>query len=244
MGVACSLQPLASPIPPPISLAPLGALSRGPQGAEIPAFPGAGCRDSKTLSLGEALAPSTQGGRSGHIVAVSCLSHLGLRVGRSLRCSHHKCPDTESQRTGRASFQRGLGNLSCRQALRSPRERSADVPEDHSSCPQPSPALPRLFPASGYGAAYVTGWQPGAELGALAARDGLPPPPTVRPSLRAPVPHVDVCGGSSQAWEESLGTAWWPPAHFHFLPPNLAWKMTQSPPSHGPEATKQRLLHP
>lgn len=199
VGVARSLQPLASPIPPPISLAPLGALSRGRQGAEIPAFPGAGCRDSTTLSLGEALAASTQGDRSGHVVAVSCLGHSGSRVGRSLRCSHHKCPDTESQRTGRASFQRGPGNLSCRQALRSPRERSADVPEDHSSCPQPSPALPRLFPASGYGAAYVTGWQPGAELGALVARDGLPPPPTVRPAPQSP------CSTCGRVWWELTG---------------------------------------
>ena len=206
MGVECSpgiMEPAASGLPLPTpnfsgsSCSPLGALSRGRRGAEIPAFPGAGCRDSKTLSLGEALAPSTQGGRSGRIVAVSCLSHSGLRVGRSLRRSHHKCPDTESQRTGRASFQRGLGNLSCRQALRSLQERSADVPEDHSSCPQPSPALPRLFPASECGAAYVTGWQPGAELGALVARDGAAPISHGQASPSEPLFHVWTCAAGA-----------------------------------------------
>lgn len=75
-------------------------------------------------------------------------------------------------RLGRASSKEGRGNLSCSQSLRSLQGQSADAPGDRSSCPEPSPALPWLFPGPGYGAAYVTGWKAEAGLGAPEARDG------------------------------------------------------------------------
>lgn len=53
--------------------------------------------------------------------------------------------------------------------------------------PSPAWALPWLFPAPGYVAAYVTGWKPRAGLGALVARDGAALSSHSRPSPSEPL---------------------------------------------------------
>ena len=138
--------------------------------------------------------------------------------------------------------------MSCQQALRSLRERSADAPGDHSSCPRPSPSLSWLFPVPGYGAAYVTGWEPGAGLGALVARDGAVPTSPYQDSHSVPLFSLGVCGGGGGLQEGDHRPGWdhcgWClPKHFVLpsFPPILAQKVAQPPSFHQSETTKQPL---
>lgn len=85
--------------------------------------------------------------------------------------------------------------------------------------PRPPPALPRLFPVPGNGAAYVTGWTAGAGL-------GPPPSPTAGQPLRARSPCGDVGEGTSHTRGNHHAQ---PGACQHLLPPVLAQKMAQPP---------------
>lgn len=211
-----TLRPPAAPTRPPISLASLAPLlGPGMQRYRAPRSPWGWLQRCQATFCGRGPGSRTQGGCCGCCEAVSGLSHSGLRVGRSLRRSHHKCPDRESQRMGRASSQAGLGNLSCRQALRSLQERSADAPEDHSSCP---PAQP------GNAMAISSPWVRSSLCNRLEARGraggtcdkgrGCSHLPQSGQPLRAPVPRVQVRGGSSRTRVEWLWAARGLPAMF------------------------------
>lgn len=107
--------------------------------------------------------------------------------------------------------------------------------------PSPAWALPWLFPAPGYVAAYVTGWKPGAGLGALVARGGAAPSSHSRASPSEPLFPVWMCvarltGPGGIAVDSLMASS------TLSLPPNLAQKLTQPPSSHGLEATELPLL--
>lgn len=108
--------------------------------------------------------------------------------------------------------------------------------------PSPAQALPWLFPAPGYAAAYVTGWKQGAGPGALVARGGAAPSSHNLASPSEPLFPMWMCVARLTGLGGIAVDSLMVPSTLHFLPPNLTQKMTQPPSSRGLEATEQPLL--
>lgn len=113
--------------------------------------------------------------------------------------------------------------------------------------------MPWLFPVPGYGAAYVTGWKPGAGPGALVTRDGAAPTSPSQASPSEPPAHGpgwNGCGQPGGSLRCSLPPSQpgpslpWIQGHQAASPPlSPAWPLFSHPPLN-PKARGSRCLPP